>query len=120
MDIYSKGGLSKQGQKGFWATSASCKAIGDTIRVESQPKNAPGFLVLEELTWTYRLIIAHEKDCIIFDILQLLKWLKGIQQERIVIIHQILEKKYSFIIPNTGNFNHFYIARFEASSKYII
>ena len=29
-------------------------------------------------------------------------------------------KKDSFIMQNTGNFNHFYIARFEASSKYVI
>ena len=28
--------------------------------------------------------------------------------------------KEAFIIQNTGNFNHFYIARFEASSKCII
>ena len=28
--------------------------------------------------------------------------------------------KEAFIMQNTGNFNHFYVARFEASSKYII
>ena len=29
-------------------------------------------------------------------------------------------KKDAFIMQNTGNFSHFYIARFEASSKYVI
>ena len=34
-----------------------------------------------------------------------------------LIFHGILE---SFIMQNIGNFNHFNIARFEVSSKYVI
>ena len=85
-------------------------------KAASEPEKAPRFGRTDSDS-VNRLIIAHEINCIIF-------W--NITPYKIIKMHTtcwyFMEfwNKEAFIMQNTGNFNHFYNVRFEASLKYVI
>ena len=67
-----------------------------------------------------RLIIAHEINCIIFRHITSYKMVKRHTTGKNFDNLLNFWKKTHLLMQNIGNFNRFYLARFEASSKYVI